>query len=137
MKKIVIILLLILLGGLAIGYYLYNKPKTDYTDVKAELNLTALELFNAFNRDEQKAMPLYQNKVLAVSGTVSLIEKNQKNETVIYLASEDPMFGVQFTMLSSDSVNYIKLEPGNTTTLKGLCVGFTNDVVLTNATVQK
>jgi hypothetical protein len=137
MKKIGVILLLLLLGGLAIGYYLYNKPKTDYTDIKAEVSITATELFNAFNQDEPKAMGLYQNKVLAVSGAVSLIEKNQKNETVIYLASEDPMFGIQFTMLGSDSVNYNKLELGNTTTLKGLCVGFTNDVVLTNATVQK
>lgn len=136
MKKILIALVILIALGLVVAYYLYNKPKTDYSSAKADININAVELFNAFNSNEQEAGAKYLNKVLAVEGTISQIQKNQKGETVIYLASDDPMFGIQITMLPSDSVNYNKLSENGQATLKGLCTGFANDVVLTNGSVE-
>lgn len=137
MKKILIALIIIGAAGGAIAYYMYNKPKKDYSNVKAEIKISANALFAAFNEDEQKANATYQNKVVAVEGTIAQLDKNQKGETVIYLSTDDPMFGIQFTMLPSDSANYNKLVVDQHVTLKGLCTGFTNDVILTNGSVDK
>jgi hypothetical protein len=137
MKKIFLVLIALGIIGASVGYYMYNKPIKDYTDSKAELSITASELFLQYSSNEQKADSLYREKVIAVSGNVSEISKNQKQETVIYLGTDDPMFGIQFTMLASDSNNYKSLRTGEVVSLKGLCTGFTNDVVITNATVHK
>ncbi len=137
MKKILIVLFVISILGGGVAYYMYNKPKKDYTDVKIDLNISANELFQHYSTDEHRADSLYREKVLAVNGNISQTEKNQKQETVIYLSTDDPMFGIQFTMLLSDSDNYKALKSGDAVTIKGLCTGYTNDVVITNSTVVK
>ncbi len=135
MKKLIYAIIVLILFGFAIGYYLFNKPHKDYSSAQIELSISAHDIFRAYNEDELRANQLYQDKVIAVSGIVSGIDLNQKKATIIYLESDDPLFGIQFTMLPSDSSQYLKLKKGDKTTLKGLCVGFTNDVVFTNATV--
>lgn len=137
MKKVIIIFLIVGVIGGAVAYYMYNKPKTDYSDAKVDTRLKADELFEAFTLNEQEAGAKYLNKVLAVDGIITLIEKNQKGETVIYLGSNDPMFGIQVTMLPSDSTNFNNLKAEKQVILKGLCTGFANDVVLTNGSIEK
>ena len=62
-----------------------------------------------------------------------LITVNQAGETVVYLQSSDPVFGVNCTFKEDPGA----IEKGSTITFKGICTGFLSDVVLTGGIMVK
>jgi len=130
MKKILIILLILVAAGAGAGVYLWNKPHEKAEDRKA-MTVTAVTLSDAFTESEQKANSIYLNQVLAVSGTVSEVSKNQDGKTVIVLAGSDPLSGVQCTMRDDG----IKAAAGDKMTIKGFCNGYTLVVLLSDCIV--
>ena len=128
MKKRFYFLLLFLLITISISlvviYYVWNKPHEDI-EHSSGIQLTATDLFRAFNEQEKQATEKYSGKVLEVSGIVNAVTVNQQGQTIISLQSDDLMFGVNCTMEKNTIV-----KEGSTVTIKGLCSGFTTDVIL-------
>ena len=124
-KMLIILITVIILTGLSIAYYQYNRPVENVADLKAQ-PVTAVELFKDFTSNEPLANNSYLNKPLQVSGSVLEVKKNQNSQPQIILDSGDPMFGIACTMdqLKKD------IKPGDHVTIKGICTGYLNDVVI-------
>lgn len=126
MRKFIVIAVLVIALTAILGYRFYNKPHRNVADEEA-VRADAVELFHAFESDEQQANLTYLDKVLEVRGTVSEILTNQEGKTVVVLKTNDPIFGISCTMTDPVSV-----QRGANVAIKGICTGYLSDVVITN-----
>jgi hypothetical protein len=124
-KMFFIVIPVIICLALGVAYYEYNKPAQDVADLKAE-PVTAVALFKDFTSNEPKANISYLNKALEVSGKVLEVKHTQNEQLQIILDSGDPMFGIACTMDGSQK----NVKPGDQVTIKGICTGYLNDVVI-------
>jgi hypothetical protein len=128
MKKVLYVVLALLVLGSAVGYYLWNKAPAKVENQKATA-ISANDLAQAFVNNEQQANTTYLNKVMAVSGKVMEVSKNQDGKTVVVLeAAFDPTSGVQCTMRD----NNFNPKVGDSITVKGFCNAYTVVVILSD-----
>jgi hypothetical protein len=127
-----IILALIGLGfiGAGIGYYLYNKPMADLNDVTAAYQLTATELYEAFEADEAAAQTQYLGKILDVTGVISEVEMTEAGGVNLSLEGGGLLGGVRCRLEQTDNDQEAQLEAGNQVTIRGECTGKLMDVEL-------
>lgn len=129
MKRILIALLLIALivGGI-FAFYEFNRGVQTLDDVNADYEMTADELYSAFETNEKEALKKYEGKVIQLSGKIVEIKKSEKG-TNLTLEAEDAMLGgVNCTFAQLDE----ELKEGESIRLKGRCQGFLMNVVLNN-----
>jgi hypothetical protein len=118
-KNILIFFIVIVLIAVVTGYMIWNKPHQNVKDANA-VKITAIELYNGLANDSTRAKSIYVNKVVAVSGEVKEVTKNQQNQQIILLKTNIPGGYVNCTM--EENANNIK--SGDTILLKGICSGY-------------
>ncbi len=129
MKKRVIIGIIIILF-LAVATYafiVYNKPARDISKEDG-ITIAAHIIFDSFSRNEAAANQAFLNKAIIVSGKVSGLKANQSGDTVVYLATSDPVFGINCTFAESPG----KIAVGDSISFKGICTGYLSDVIINN-----
>jgi len=132
MKKFIISLTLLLtIGIIGYGVYMYNKKTPGLENTKADYQLTANQLFNAFEEDEQSALKKFEGKVVDLSGKIARLNLKDSIPSLT-LEAENSMFGGVNCSFSSQIEG---LEVGDTVKLRGKCQGFLMDVVLNNCTL--
>jgi hypothetical protein len=131
-KKILIVVLLLILAGLCYAYYIWNKPARDVSEEKG-IQISAVAIFDSFANNEQAANASFLNKAVEVTGKVSNVKKNQAGKTVVYLQTNDPIFGVNCTFKQDPGA----IEKGSTITFKGVCTGYLSDVILNEGIIVK
>lgn len=129
---ILLILVVIALAGFSYAFYMWNKPARDVAEEKG-IEITAVAIFDSFSLNEQKANSLYLNKAIQVTGEVTEIKKNQAGEAVVYLKSNDPLFGVNCTFKETPG----SLQKGSIITFKGVCTGYLSDVIINQGIIIK
>jgi hypothetical protein len=134
MKKL-IILLLVILGLAAIGYYNWNRKTESLQNAKVDIAMPSVQLFAAFEQDEGAANKLYLNKVLEVKGVVREVHKEANGGVVITLEGSD-MFGVICRMESGFKMEESDLT-GKVVAIKGMCTGMLMDVVMVQCVFSK
>lgn len=129
MKKNLFVLLVIgVVAGAVVGYYLWNKPHKNMSSAKAAYSIDAQSLFDAYDTDEAGANQKYLGKVIAVSGVVSQVVEGEKKTVV--LATDNGVFGVKCELDPFSTVKFPDYKAGEQVMLKGECTGFLGDVVL-------
>lgn len=101
---------------------------------EAEYVLTADELFDEYEADEEAANAKYLDKTVQVSGTISEIGANDAGQSFVILAAENAMIGgvsATFQGEQSDLAESLKVS------LKCRCTGKLMDVVLVNCTITE
>lgn len=131
-KRILVILIVAIVIVIGYGLSVWFKPQRDIS-IEKGLEISASAIFDAFTTNEKNAYALYLNKAIQVTGEVSEIKKNQEGETVIYLKTSDPVFGVNCTFKQDPA----GVKNGDIITFKGVCTGYTSDVVLKNGLLVK
>ena len=133
MKKrfLILGLLVISISGM-VGYNLFNKSHRSVMDEEA-IEISAVELFERFEANEADGNNEFLDKVIEVRGEVAEILTNQEGKTVIILVTDNPMFGVSYTMEGESK----GIEIGATVWIKGICVGYLSDVVINRAIITK
>ncbi len=132
-KKIILsIIVLTVIAGIAYGFYTWFKPTRDVGEEKG-IKITAAAIFDSFTVNENKSNKLYLNKAIEVTGEVTEIKTNQVSQTVVYLKSNDPVFGVNCTFKENPGV----LTKGSTITFKGICTGYLSDVIINQGIIIK
>lgn len=101
------------------GYLLWNKPHRDVKDANG-IETNAIDLYNIFISDSEKANITYLNKVVKVSGIITGIFFNQKYQKIILLKTLVHDASVNCTM-EGNIKNY---KTGDTIRLKGICSGY-------------
>ena len=125
LKKIGIVLLILIAGGIGIGVYLWNKPAPK-AENKDAVKIEEQTLFNSYTQNEKHADRLYLGKWLEVRGNVQSVETNQDGQKVLILETGDLMQAVMCAMRDKD----VTSEKGKTVVVKGICNGLVNDVVV-------
>jgi hypothetical protein len=125
-QKVFIAIIILLISLTAIVYYQYNKQGLDLIDVAAK-PVSAEALLTEFNSNEQQANKKYLNKVLQVTGNVTEIKYGSANRRQVLLNANDPMSTIACTIENSKQ----EIKAGQTISVKGICTGFLNDVILT------
>jgi hypothetical protein len=131
MKKILTVLVLAGVLGGAYGLYLFNKPAESAVSGKSQVSIDATDLVNNYRNNEEDANAAYLNKIVTVSGTIANINSSENSQSII-LASSNPLSSVVCEM----AVNSTKYEVGNQITIKGLCAGYLQDVLLTKCVIS-
>jgi hypothetical protein len=83
-KYILLILALLAVIIVAIGFEIWNTPHRNIKDAVA-LKTNAIALYQSLANDSSHSEPMYVNKVVAVTGTIKQVMKNQKKQQVILL----------------------------------------------------
>jgi len=131
-RIIVIAIIAVIATGAVTFYYLYNKPQRDVASLDAKV-VSAKKLYSDFSTNEQQANTSYLNKAVQVNGKVIEVKKNQSDQPQVVLDTGDPIFGVACTM--DNNLNNIR--PGDEVTIKGICTGYLNDVIIIRSLLLK
>lgn len=130
-KIFLFIFFLVLMGGLAALYYVFNKPHRTAENEDA-ITIPAVELFASFQQNEQKANAAYLDKAIQVIGEINEVKSNQEGRMVVVLKSRDPFFGVVCTLKEKVAT----LRTGQKINVVGLCSGYNGDVVLRDCLIR-
>lgn len=123
-KAIIVIFIIGALGG-SYGLYLFFMPHRDVQSVEAFATIKADDLVAEYLKDNAAANLKYlasdgDSKVLNITGRVSSIEKDQKNQFVVVLKDEGAAIGVSCTFMESTNKNAEKLKIGDQVKIKGV-----------------
>lgn len=123
-KAIIVIFIIGALGG-SYGLYLFFMPHRDVQSVEAFATVKADDLVAEYLKDNAAANLKYlasdgDSKVLNITGRVSSIEKDQKNQFVVVLKDEGAAIGVSCTFMESTNKNAEKLKIGDQVKIKGV-----------------
>ena len=78
-KKIVIVAILVMAAGAAIyGWSEFNRKNEDLSGIKPAYTVEAVQLINEFNQNDSAANARYLGRVVAVSGLVKQVEKDEE-----------------------------------------------------------
>ncbi len=136
MKRILILVLALALVGGIIGYKMWNKPHADMVAAKADLSAEASAIFAEFATDEAASNEKYMNKVVAVSGAVTNVSKNEDGSVSVLLDGGDPMFGIKCNLDKLSQHKRTEFQTGEKVTFKGTCSGLLSDVVFDRCVEQ-
>ncbi|MFY0601472.1 MAG: hypothetical protein JXR03_17490 [Cyclobacteriaceae bacterium] len=131
MNKILTGAVLLLIAGV-VGYYFYDKPVQGIDDLKADFELTAIDLVNQYMLDERSADSLYLGKILQVEGQLLQIESGEF--TVVTLTGID-ISNVRGQLVVGTGTDSFKDK--KRITIKGRCAGTLLDVTLNDCIIIK
>jgi tRNA_anti-like len=105
------------------------------TDVKAAgegqvIRLTAVQFYQAFDNDEDRAERLYRNKVIEVTGTIQEVDFTGATYTVYLKGGPEDFETVdcQFAIDPAVRERLAQLRPGQTVTIRGKCLNGFSDL---------
>lgn len=132
-RTIFIVLILFILAGLGTGFYMFTKKVPGLEDIKADYTLTADEVFNSFDSNEDEASKKYIGKVIKVTGKV-ISKKEADNQYTITLEAENAIAGgINCSFRENPGI----IEKETMITVKGRCQGFLMNVVLNNCILER
>jgi hypothetical protein len=134
-SKLIIVLLLVgVIGGGAIAWYMYEKPVKGLENVQPDVSIDGAALFTEFETDEIAANEKYLGKIVEVTGIVRDKEVAETGNTII-LGTANEMFGINCGLHQSQQAAFDKLKAGDLVTLKGECAGYLMDVVFVRCVI--
>ncbi len=130
MKKYIKYLFVVLALAVGFGFYMYHKPHQNMATTKAEKKLSAGELFQQYEANEAAGDQAFLNKILAVNGKVTKVEKDDDGMISVSLATDSEMFGVICQLDNLSEHKRIDFKEGETVQFKGICTGVLMDVIM-------
>lgn len=128
MKKTILYLIVIaLIAGGGIAYYLFNKPQRTADNEKPFAVLTTDQLYQEFVANDTMAYHKYQGKVLQISGVMGKTDVDASGYRVVYLDTENSNVNVVVTLMKDAMVS---AHVGDSITVKGICNGATIEPML-------
>ena len=133
MRKTIFFVVAILIVLVSIyAYMTYNKKHEDALKLSPDFKLTAVDLFDQYAEDEDRANERYLGKLLEVEGSISEIEKDETS-LKIYLFTGDEISAIQCDFEQNPNID--NLEVGRPVTVRGFCSGKLLDIVLNRCAI--
>jgi hypothetical protein len=142
-KKIFIGLAIIAITAGLYGYQEYFRKNENLNYVKASFKIQANALIKEFEENEKRANEKFLDRIIAVSGTIRDVIKDDKGYYSIVLGADKNMSTVRCSMNSIDQDDEGLLKKGNTILIKGACTGFNadellgSDIILNRCVIQR
>ncbi|MEO6190726.1 MAG: hypothetical protein ABIO44_10565 [Saprospiraceae bacterium] len=135
-KRILLSLTFLAVAAVFFGYYWYNKPMDKLGGLKSMYKLSAKELYQEFDSNEDLATKKYQEKVVEVSGKIDTTSTNETGGLTIILSTEGEMGSISCEMDMNSKTIKTSFIRGEQITLKGMCAGKLIDVVLNRCVIK-
>ena len=118
-RKILIgVLILIVVVG-SVGYYLYSKKVQNYAEGEPDINISAKELVEAFDKDTASAARRFMDKKIRVTGTVKSLDSS-----AVVLSEEGIPSSVVVGLADRNKNSIMQLKVGEAATLQGKFSGY-------------
>jgi hypothetical protein len=121
-------ILLALAIAVLVWKYTFRPAESNVSGQKADAEIAAAQLLQAFETNEADANALYLDKILMVSGTVESVTEDSLGISV-YLKDSDAMAGI-ICSFDKEYREAMALQKGIPANIKGICTGYLMDVVL-------
>ncbi len=131
-KIFLMVAVLAIIGGIAVGVYMYNKPHENIAQMTPDYVVNAKDIVSEFAQNEANASSKYIGRIVEVSGLV--VDKTTDAGGSITFSLDDSMSGVSCTVDSAD-VNpnkplLDKITVGDSAVFRGRCDGMLTDIQL-------
>ena len=123
---------IVLLCLAAAGYYAYQKPHKDSSDITPVLTISAEDLYKAYAQNEADANKKFLDKVIAVKGFATTIQRDSSSVSVQLSAGQEAG-GINCNFPNGAISLPQKNQP---ITVKGRCTGFLLDVNLADCVIE-
>lgn len=131
MKKLILPLLVLIAGGVAVGYYMWNKPPATVDRKTPDYTLDSQTLYADFQKNEDTANARYLGKVIQVTGVIQEIVPGEDLRMQVILETGDIMSRINCVMEETHAQFLQRnLKKGDTVTIKGFCTGMLDDVII-------
>jgi hypothetical protein len=127
--KILLIGLILIIIGLFFTINLYNKPFIDIKKSNPELKVTAQEILNDYQVDENLANEKYVDNLIQIKGEIADIYFDN-GISIITLKDNRGSSSIICHMLPEANLFVLKLKKGNKITIKGVCTGYLIDIMM-------
>ncbi len=120
-KTVIIYTLLTILVLMIVGvvYFVWNKPHQNIRDSDA-MAITSAALYDSLSKNNTVQNSGIINHVVAVTGIVKEVIKNQQGQQVVLLHTNKNDASINCTMEENLNEKFI----GKMVTLKGMCIGY-------------
>lgn len=115
--------------GLLLMLSLYNKPHLDIDKSTADLIITAQDVLDDYQKDENAANNKYVDNIIEIKGVVSNISTSDGN-SIITFKGPNGISSIMCHMSPEQNLNVLKLKKDSQITIKGLCTGYLLDVIM-------
>jgi len=120
----------VLVAAALYGYSEYNRKVQDLKKVTPDIQIGAVDLIAAFEKDEKKGNAVYLDKIIEVKGILRQLERDSKGFYSLVLGDENSMSAVRCSMDATHQQDMEKLQEGTVIVVKGACTGFTTGELL-------
>ncbi len=137
-KKVLIVIstvMIVVLGTILIYLWTFRKADLSVSSKKADFEISAAELLESYESDEESANAAYLDKIIIVTGLVDHIYEDSLSVTV-YLKNEDSFSGV-LCSFDKSVISTNRPPLGKEVIIKGICSGYLLDVVLNKCSFVK
>lgn len=117
----------VLLGGAWMAQRQYDRAPEEAAGKRPKATVEASILLQEFMEDEAAAGDKYNDKVIAVTGTVRAIGEPKGGKVSVLLETGNALAAVACEF---DQAEMPRLEKGTRVTVQGYCAGYNLDVVL-------
>ena len=125
------------------GYMEYTKTNMDLMYAKADHVTRVKEFIKEFEENEQTANTEFLDKIIAVSGAIKDIIKEDEGFYTVVMGNEACKSSVRCSMDADQQPGDTLLQLGSDITIKGVCTGFNtnkalgSDVILNRCVIEK
>ena len=120
--------------GLLVFLYYYNKPHVDVKASEATYVLTAQNLIDDYQQNENDSNKKYSENVILVKGKVFEIS-TLKGNSIITLKDEGLESSIICHMIPEDNKRALQFKKGDEINIKGICTGYLMDVIMVRCTL--
>lgn len=119
LKRILLAGLLLLLGGAATVWYVFNLKFADTKTVKADYAVSAMAFLNEFKPTDSTTKKRYKDKIVEISGRVS--DAEAASDSSINIKMTDTLSGnyIIFSFQAQHSGEAKNLKTGDSVSIKG------------------
>jgi hypothetical protein len=110
---------------------MFNKPHTNVKESQAAKLISAEQLFDYFDRNEDSAMVEFSDQIIQINGTLLSKDLSNELEPQIILKTNDTEGFIRCGFKPSELKNIEILKDSSTVNLKGICKGMNGDDELT------
>jgi hypothetical protein len=133
-RYVLAFVVLALLAAVLIWKYTFRESASSVATQKADIEMEATKLVQAFEMDESVANALYLDKIVLVSGTVESVSEDSLGVSV-YLKDSDALSGI-ICSFDKTALAVSSVEKGTTVRVKGICTGYLMDVVMNKCSLE-
>ena len=108
---------------------IYNTPHLDIEKSKADLIITAQNLLDDYQKDENSANKKYVDNLIQIKGVISKISIND-GSSIITFNDANGESSVMCHMSPDQNLNVLKLKKDSQIAIKGICTGYLLDVIM-------